>query len=130
MKKIDQICIIDDDPTHLFITKKYVELSGLVNNIVVYKDGKEAYDSLKAIIVASQKLPEIILLDLNMPIWDGWQFLEEFLKIPIQAKIHIFILTSSVSAEDKIRAEQFNLNGKYLVKPITFGEIKTIFSEL
>ncbi|WP_366186649.1 response regulator [Flavobacterium ovatum] len=130
MKKIDQVCIIEDDPTHLFITKKYIELSGLVENIMVYKNGKEAYDQLKAIITASQKLPEIILLDLNMPIWDGWQFLEEFLKIPIESKINIFILTSSVNSEDKIHAEKFNLNGKYLVKPITLGEIKAILQEL
>ncbi|WP_418264809.1 response regulator [Flavobacterium faecale] len=129
MKKIDQICIIEDDPTHLFITKKYVELSGLVENIMIYKNGKEAYDKLKAIFTASQKLPEIILLDLNMPIWDGWQFLEEFLKIPIKSKINIFILTSSVNLEDRIQAAKFNLNGKYLVKPITFEEIKTILAE-
>ncbi|AWG20296.1 response regulator [Flavobacterium faecale] len=130
MKKIDQVCIIDDDPTHIFITKKYVELSGLVENIMIYKNGKEAYDHLKAIFTASEKLPEIILLDLNMPIWDGWQFLEEFIKIPIKSKINIFILTSSVSATDKIQAEKFNLNGNYLVKPIAFSEIKTIFSTL
>lgn len=130
MKKIDQVCIIDDDPTHIFITKKYVELSGLVENIMIYKNGKEAYDQLQAIFKASEKLPEIILLDLNMPIWDGWQFLEAFIKIPIKTKINIFILTSSVSANDKIQADKFNLNGKYLVKPITFGEIKTIFSAL
>ncbi|MCW2120557.1 response regulator [Flavobacterium sp. 7A] len=130
MKKIDQVCIIDDDPTHLFITKKYVELSGLVENIIVYKNGKEAFDKLQAIFRASEKLPEIILLDLNMPIWDGWQFLEEFLKIPIQSKIHIFILTSSVNLDDKIQADKFNINGKYLVKPITFGEIKTMLSKI
>ncbi|GIZ10347.1 response regulator [Flavobacterium sp. UMI-01] len=130
MKKIDQVCIIEDDPTHLFITKKYVELSGLVENIMIYKNGKEAYDKLKAIFISAQKLPEIILLDLNMPIWDGWQFLEEFLKIPIKSKINIFILTSSVSSEDRIQASKFNLNGKYLVKPITFSEIKSILAEI
>jgi CheY-like chemotaxis protein len=130
MKKIDQVCIIEDDPTHLFIIKKHLELSGLVENIIDYKNGKEAYDKLNAIITASQKLPEIILLDLNMPIWDGWQFLEEFLKIPIKSKINIFILTSSVNTEDLIQAEKFNLNGQYLVKPITLGEIKTILQEL
>ena len=95
MKKIDIVCIVEDDPTHLFITRKYLELSGIVENIMIYKNGKEAYDKLKAIFLNSESLPEIILLDLNMPIWDGWQFLEEFNKIPIEKEIKIYILTSS-----------------------------------
>lgn len=130
MKKIDLVCIVEDDPTHLFITKKYIELSGLVENIMVYKNGKEAYDKLNAIFISSEKLPEIILLDLNMPVWDGWQFLEEFTKIPIDSKIHIYILTSSDSEEDKSLALKYNLNSNYLVKPITLIELKSILEEI
>ena len=130
MKKFDLLCIIEDDPTHLFITKKMVEMSGLVENIMVYKNGKEAYDKLKAIFINSETLPEIILLDLNMPIWDGWQFLDEFTKIPINTKIIIYILTSSNSEEDKKHAEKYNLDGNYLIKPITLKEIKTILAEI
>lgn len=130
MKKIDLLCIIEDDPTHLFITKKMIEMSGMVENIMVYKNGKEAYDKLKAVFISSEILPKIILLDLNMPIWDGWQFLEEFIKIPIQHKITIYILTSSNSEIDKLQAEKYNLNENYLVKPITAGEIKALLSEM
>lgn len=130
MKKFDLLCIIEDDPTHLFITKKMIEMSGMVENIMVYKNGKEAYDKLKAIFHSSQSLPEIILLDLNMPIWDGWQFLDEFTKIPIETKITIYILTSSNSEEDKKLAEKYSLNENYLIKPITLNEIKTILAEI
>ncbi|MGA9638462.1 response regulator [Flavobacterium sp.] len=130
MKKIDIICIVEDDPTQLFITKKYLELSGLVETIMVYRNGKEAYEKLKAIFMASEKLPEIILLDLNMPIWDGWHFLEEFTKIPIEYKVHIYILTSSDRQEDKEQAARYNLNSNYLIKPISLSEIKTILSEI
>jgi CheY-like chemotaxis protein len=128
MKKIDIACIVEDDPTHLFITKKYLELSGLVESIMVYKNGKEAYDKLKAIFISSQKLPKIILLDLNMPVWDGWQFLENFTKIPIESKVHIYILTSSDSEEDKIQAKKYNLNSNYLIKPIGLSEIKMVLA--
>lgn len=130
MKKIDLLCIIEDEPTHLFITKKMVEMSGIVENIMVYKNGKEAYDKLKAIFLNNETLPEIILLDLNMPIWDGWQFLDEFTKIPIKTKIIFYILTSSNSEDDKKRAETYNLNDNYLVKPITLKEIKTILDKI
>lgn len=130
MKKFDLLCIIEDDPTHLFITKKMIEMSGMVTNIMVYKNGKEAYDKLKAIFLSSEILPEIILLDLNMPIWDGWQFLDEFTKIPIKTKIIIYILTSSNSEEDKKMAEKYNLDENYLIKPISLSEIKTVLAEI
>jgi CheY-like chemotaxis protein len=129
MKKIDIVCIVEDDPTHLFITRKYLELSGIVENIMIYKNGKEAYDKLKAIFLNSESLPEIILLDLNMPIWDGWQFLEEFNKIPIEKEIKIYILTSSTSKEDQIKAAEYNLNSNYLIKPISLNEIKSVLIE-
>lgn len=130
MKKFDLLCIIEDDPTHLFITRKMIEMSGMVENIMVYKNGKEAYDKLKAIFLSSEILPEIILLDLNMPIWDGWQFLDEFTKIPIKTKIIIYILTSSNSEEDKKMAEKYNLDENYLIKPISLSEIKTVLAEI
>ena len=130
MKKIDLACIVEDDPMHLFITKKYIELSGFVEKILVCKNGKEAYDTLKAMFLNSEKLPQIIFLDLNMPIWDGWQFLDEFTKIPIEQKVTIYILTSSNSDVDFKKAEQYSLKSNYLVKPINQSQLKSILAEL
>jgi len=131
MKKIDLACIIEDDPIHLFITKRYIELTGYVEKILVCKNGKEAYDKLNAMFLNSEKLPRIIFLDLDMPIWDGWQFLDEFIKIPIHIdqKITIYILTSSNNEEDYKRAEKYNLSNKYIVKPIKPSRLKKILSE-
>ncbi|WP_179348716.1 response regulator [Winogradskyella pacifica] len=130
MRKIDLACIVEDDPMHLFITKKYMELSGFVEKILVCKNGKEVYDTLKAMFLNSEKLPQIIFLDLNMPIWDGWQFLDEFTKIPIEQKVIIYILTSSNSEEDIKRAEQYSLKSNYLIKPINQGQLKSVLEEL
>ena len=94
------------------------------------KNGKEAYDTIKALFVNSEKLPQIIFLDLNMPVWDGWQFLDEFTKIPFTQKITIYILTSSVHEEDIKRAETYSLISNYLTKPISQEQMKTILSEL
>lgn len=131
MKNIDLACIVEDDPMHLFITKKYIELSGYVEKILVCKNGKEAYDTLKAMFLNSETLPEIIFLDLNMPIWDGWQFLDEFTKIPIPTnqRITIYILTSSNNEEDFKKAKKYSLNSNYLVKPIEQDQLKDILSE-
>lgn len=130
MKKIELACIVDDDPIHLFLTKKYVELSGLVEKILICRNGKEAYDTLKTLFVSSDKLPQVIFLDLNMPIWDGWQFLDEFTKIPIDQPVTVYILTSSDNSEDIKRAERYNLKGNYLIKPISQQQLKELLVEL
>lgn len=130
MKKIDLACIVEDDPMHLFITKKYIELSGYVDKILVCKNGKEAYNALKSMFLNSEKLPQIIFLDLNMPVWDGWQFLDEFTQIPIDQKIIIYILTSSNSEEDYKRADLYSLSRNYLVKPIEQSQLKEILEDL
>lgn len=124
MKKIDLACLIEDDPIHVFLTKKYIDMIGKIKNLMICNNGKEAFDKLSAIIKAGESLPELILLDLNMPIWNGWQFLDEFTKIPIDQKIVIYILTSSTNAEDLKRAEEYNLRSNYLIKPITLDSLK------
>lgn len=130
MKIIDIVCIIEDDPIHAFITKRFLDLSGRVKNIMIYKDGKEAYDNLKMIVEGAAKLPELILLDLNMPVWDGWDFLEEFTKIQVQSTITIYILTSSNDPADLERAAKYNLNEHFLVKPITLEQLTSVLEEV
>lgn len=126
MKKIGLTCIVEDDPMQLFITKKYIELSGYVEKILVCKNGKEAYTTLKARFLNNEQLPQIIFLDINMPIWDGWQFLDQFNQIPIKQKITIYILSSSNSEEDFQKAKKYGLISNYLVKPIIQKQLKKV----
>ncbi|GAB2618535.1 response regulator [Belliella aquatica] len=130
MKKINLACIIEDDPIHLMLTKKYMELSGMVDNIMVCKDGFEAYNMLSAIIQSGKNLPELILLDLNMPNWDGWKFLDEFIKIPVEQKITIYILTGSSKKEDLLMAKKYDLHGNYLIKPTDLRNLKEMLNNL
>jgi CheY-like chemotaxis protein len=129
MKKINLVCIIDDDPTHVFITKKYIELSGHVEKILVCMNGKIAFDTLYKLITDKETLPKIIFLDLNMPIWDGWQFLDEFVKIPTDENITIYILTSSNDEADLDKAYQYSLSSSYLIKPINQKQLGNILEE-
>ena len=130
MKKINLACIIEDDPTHVYITKRFLNLTGLVDSILICSNGKDAFTKLKSIISSGEKLPELILLDLNMPVWDGWQFLDAFKEIPIEDKIDIFILTSSNNEADIERAKNYNIDSNYIVKPITLEKLKdVIFSD-
>ncbi|MFL1897123.1 response regulator [Aquimarina sp. 2-A2] len=129
MKKIDLACIVDDDPIFVFGIKKVMELANFCNGFLVFKNGREALDKLKAIISSGEKLPDILLLDLNMPILDGWQFLEEFTKIPCSKKITIYIVTSSVDPQDVAKAKSYELVSDYIVKPISVKRLKEILKE-
>ena len=126
MRKINIACIIDDDPIFVFGTKRIMQLSDFCTHVIVYDNGKDAYDNLKATILANKPQPDIILLDLNMPIWDGWQFLDEFIKIPNDFPIIIYIITSSVDPADVEKAKKYDAVSNYIVKPITSAELKRI----
>lgn len=126
MKKIDIACIIDDDPIFIFGTKRIMQLANFCESFMIFHNGKEAYDKLKAIILNNEKLPDLILLDLNMPIWDGWQFLDEFIKIPNKRTITIYIITSSIDPADVEKAKSYDLVSNYIVKPITMVELKNL----
>ena len=130
MKTISTICIIDDDPIFRFGTKKLMEKVHLSLKFLIYKNGKEAYDDLAVKIELSFNLPDVILLDLNMPIMDGWQFLDEFSKIPNAKYIPIYIVSSSVDNRDIEKAKSYDIVNKYLVKPFSVSGLKNFFLEL
>ncbi|HAH35620.1 MAG TPA: response regulator [Algoriphagus sp.] len=124
---IDLACLIEDDPIHVFLTEKFLGASGKVKELIRYANGEEAYFALKEKFEKKTPLPELILLDLNMPIWDGWQFLEEFTKLAIEKKIYIFILTSSIDSQDELKAQKYGMQDYFRIKPITANMVTEIF---
>ena len=71
-------------------------------------------------------LPDAILLDLNMPVMDGWQFLDEFISLPITKEIHIFIMTSSIDPADIEMAGKYKVVKEYIMKPITTQKLDVL----
>jgi CheY-like chemotaxis protein len=124
MKTIKTTCIIDDDPIFIYGIQRLMKSLQFCEEIVVYENGKKAYDSLKKFTDKQIQLPELILLDINMPIWDGWQFLDEFVKIQVPQKIVIFVVSSSVHPEDIEKANSYEMVSNFIVKPITEEKIK------
>lgn len=129
MKKIDIACIIDDDPIFVYGAKRILEIGKICHSILIYHDGKEAFDKLSQIILTNQKLPDLILLDINMPVWDGWQFLDEFVKIPIQQKITIFMVSSSIDPSDNERIKSYEAVSDFIIKPITVDKLLQSLSQ-
>jgi len=129
MEKIDLACIIDDDPIFVFGAKRIMEMAHFCEDFLVYSNGREALDKLKVMIEAGEKIPDIILLDINMPILDGWGFLDEFTQIPIEKKITIYIITSSIDPADTQKVKYYEDVSNYIIMPITAEKLKKILSE-
>ena len=130
MNSINTVCIIDDDPIFQFGTKKIMESVRFCENFLVYKNGKEAFDDLAPKLKMNIDIPDVILLDLNMPIMDGFQFLDELVKIPNAAKIPIYIVSSSVDSRDIEKAKTYHLVTNYIIKPFSVSKVQTLLEEL
>lgn len=124
------IWVIDDDPIYQIIMKKIILKSGIFSSNFSFSNGKEAIDSLKEIIAKNENFPDIILLDIEMPILDGWAFMEEItvLKPQINAEIQIYICSSSIAIEDKERAKNNKGILGYMCKPVTLDDLIKITS--
>lgn len=131
-QKVELACIIDDDKIYVNLVKKIIEIKKLSENLLIYKNGKEALDYFKSIMenaTDEDKLPDIIFLDLNMPVMDGWEFLNEFIKIKnnLNKKITLYVVSSSIDPRDLERARSINLVTDYLIKPIELKKFEKIF---
>ena len=120
MKKIRAISIIDDDPITVFGIKKMLSAIEASEHIITYANGKEAIDGIKSLIA-------VIFLDINMPIMDGWQFLEEFITLPLTERIRVNIVTSSIDPADRQNWERYKAKTHHLLdyknKPIRKADI-------
>lgn len=126
--KAKTVCIIDDDPIFVFGTKILLNhKNNFADDIIIYENGKEALDSLSAMIKKKEDLPEIIFLDLNMPVMNGWHFLEAFVKIPMVHLPLVFITTSSIDQEDRIKAQQYQIVKEFLAKPLSESLLEKVF---
>lgn len=126
MKTFDITCIIDDDPIFIFGTKKLMELTSFTNGFMIFQDGEEAYNLLNSIIGGDSVVPDVIFLDINMPRMDGWQFLDEFQKIPLPKPVKIYIVSSSIDPSDVEKSKRYPIIKKYIVKPLTVPTLKQI----
>ena len=129
--KFNNVFVVDDDKIFHFLIKKLLVINNIDVNPAFFENGLDAIEGIKSKINSGENQPDLILLDINMPVLDGWQFLEEFklIKSLIQKEITIYVISSSDNCEDRNRAKDFENEIKdYYLKPIAIDSIKSIFS--
>tara|TARA_B110000240_G_C13192835_1_gene322765 strand:+ start:85 stop:495 length:411 start_codon:yes stop_codon:yes gene_type:complete len=129
VKELPLIGIIDDDKIYQFILTSIINKNKLAKNILSFSDGERAIEYLTNNKMKNEKIPDILFLDVNMPIMDGWMFIDEYagIKKDITKKITVFMLSSSVNPIDIERAGEISEISNYIIKPIKFEEVKRIF---
>jgi CheY-like chemotaxis protein len=124
-----KITLVDDDKIFVFLTKKTIEATKIETEVSVFGDGEEAIEYLRQVSGQPELLPDIICLDLSMPIMDGWEFLEEFilLKPALQKKVILYLVSSSISPHDIERAKSISVVSDFIIKPIAKEKIVELF---
>jgi len=127
-KGIQRIFLIDDDVTFNFINRNIIKRSGLICEVFDYMEAEKALDMLNVFLLTDEaKLQSLILLDINMPGMDGWEFLEAFDKIKADKNLcSIYILSSSIDPHDIARSKEFSIVTDFLTKPLTIEKIQSL----
>lgn len=125
-------CIIDDDPIFVFGTKRLINEIGFSTEITVYENGEDAIHGFHSTLADNEPLPNVVLLDLNMPIMNGWEFLDEFISIPNPSRDHvlIYVISSSVDPRDLAKVKEYSEVSNYILKPITIPDLKDIINTI
>lgn len=128
MKRLNLILLVDDDETTNYLNKRLLNNLAIAERIEVATNGEEALKFLQTNHAAGNPNPELILLDIKMPVMDGFEFLEEYDQLPSELKncVLVMMLTSSASFYDLERLKQYNTVQRHISKPLQESHIQEI----
>ncbi len=130
--KLNAVMLIDDNEIDNLINQKMIESVNLSNNIFIHSGAKSALEYLRNIekikVGVENFLPELIFLDIDMPLMDGFQFIDEFDKLSENTKsfCNIVLLTSSLDPKDVSKSKKNNHVLKYLNKPLSQDSLRKL----
>ena len=122
-----RVLLVDDDPVFNTLHRKLLERTGMPMEINSVHNGQDAMFLINEYFTGVRDLPDLVLLDLDMPTMDGFSFLESFKRIPF-GKFHnpkVVILTSSSDPRDMAKVKAIGVY-KYLIKPLTEDAVRKL----
>jgi CheY-like chemotaxis protein len=132
MQKLSSVLLVDDDPTTNYLNRKLLERLAVTDTIEVAQDGQQALNLLleRCQHAAPMTSPALLLLDVKMPVMDGFEFLAAYEQLPpdCQRRVVIVVLTTSLHPQDVQRMEQLPIAG-FLSKPLTQEKISQVLQE-
>ncbi len=118
--KVKHVLLVDDNDIDNYINNRVINICKIAEVITIKNSAVEALKYLESVQNDFEEFPDIIFLDIFMPLLDGFGFLDEIAKFPkvAERKCHVVMLTSSSNMSDINRAFQYNMVKDYLIKPL------------
>lgn len=122
------VCVVDDDTIYQFTTARMIQLVDESVRVMSFGDGEQAIRHIHAHLDNAEMLPDMILLDINMPLMDGWEFLKAYdqIKDRLGKAIKIYVVSSSIDERDVSRARSINHVVDYVEKPVTTDRLREL----
>ncbi|MAX80491.1 MAG: response regulator [Crocinitomicaceae bacterium] len=127
-KKLKCVLLIDDDEATNFIHKMVVNKVDCAEKVVIALSGIKALEYLKHVPDEEHPKPDLILVDINMPAMNGWEFLDEFTQLDESQKGHcvVMMLTTSLNPDDEDKSKTYEVIKGYIHKPLTPEKLEKI----
>ena len=129
---VKRVCLIDDDHIFVYGAKRLMREFDFFEDLTVFSNGQDALYHFEAQSDSPDTLPSVIFLDLNMPVMNGWEFLEAFLNLPgiTTHGIAIYIMSSSVDPRDLEKIQSHPYIKNYILKPLTTEDLENLSKEM
>ncbi|MFK7922649.1 MAG: response regulator [Bacteroidia bacterium] len=129
--KVGRALIIDDDEINNFICIKNIRDANFAEHASFCLRGREALDLLSEAAGQEEEIPDVIFLDINMPLMNAWEFLEEYKKLlpSLGKKVKLFILSSSVYRKDVDKSTTYDVVKDYIVKPLSKAKLEKLINQ-
>lgn len=130
MEKLKCTLLVDDDSINNYLNERLLKKLNISEEVKVALNGSEAIEVIKSRIETNQNIPELILLDINMPVMDGFEFLQNYngLNFPNKNCVIIVMLTTSTNPKDTERLNNSGISG-YVNKPLTEPKLKEVLAK-
>jgi len=117
------LLVIDDDDINIFIIKKIVEKTGFDIDMVAKGNGQQAIEYLQGVMANNLPFPQLILIDINMPIMNGWEFIEAYQELGVTHEVDLYILSSSVYENDIEKTKSYSSVKGFISKPLSMQRL-------
>lgn len=124
------LLVIDDDDINIFIISKIVEKTGYDVEIVAKHNGQLAIDYIKELTANNLALPHLVLIDINMPILNGWEFIEAYEALNLNIDNDMYMLSSSVYENDIEKAKSYKSVKGFISKPLSIDRLKELLAAI
>ncbi|ESU25978.1 hypothetical protein FLJC2902T_29910 [Flavobacterium limnosediminis JC2902] len=121
---VRHVFIVDDDPIAVMIMKRLIAKSDFHPSPMPFENGLTVLNHLKGIYTPADQY--VIFLDINMPVMNGWEFLDAITDFADTGNTIVFLVTSSTDEADRVRSEQYSLVARYLSKPVSVAALEEL----